>query len=838
MQSRHRTSALAIVLLSLVWPLAGHLTAQPDRELALVLAVGGIAASARAARRSGLAPALALAGLALLLGGASTSFLERLAWRLHEIPASAPEFLSRRWLAMVLPVPALCQGKLAVWAGESTETLQLTHESLGLHVVWYLILTIGVTCVPPLWQRGWRAVVPMLAGSAAGIFGYAILRFAVLSALAVEFGRPDLFWQHGYTVASWLPLALILRWPMPLHRSPLPRGTPGWAGSTAPRASRASEGRSPGSHVGRGVRLGQLGRAARDSAPALASFCLAFAATYNDPGLVKQGRVVIDESHSDWEWTQERFDTTAFGIRAEYNYYCLREYLSHFYEVATLQTLPLGAALDSADVLVIKTPTRPYGDREIDAIVGFVERGGGLLLIGDHTNLFGMSAYLNSIARRFGMRLRFDDTFDLETTAFSTYRRPRVWFHPAVRAVQGFEFLTSCTIDGSLATEPVMIGSGLGSEDVDYGHPNFFGDIAFDLCDRFGVFLQAAARRSGKGRVLLFTDSTCFSNFCMFSPGKPELAVGFVDYLNRCGEKYPRARFCALALAGILIGLWLKMGRWTKARRHAVGLVFGPCAAFVLGIAATSCLNAHIYRLPGERAPLASVVFDTSHCDVSFFDHMGVSRLDTGEHFEELYLCAQRLGLHPRAASLKSLRGHSPTGIVIANPVHGFTESEISQITRYVSSGGVLVLLGRGGDSRSTANQILRPFGLEAYAVPVRSRQVNANDAGGGGAPGHPGDGAGASQGADFYPGLMLLGARVHGLGSPPIPNVFIRDFGKGRVVVCLNSYRYCEAVVGRPLQRTPPSPGVAALYREVFAILSVMEPAFTQGRQAFGVVD
>ena len=42
--------------------------------------------------------------------------------------------------------------------------------------------------------------------------------------------------------------------------------------------------------------------------------------------------------------------------------------------------------LAKCDVLVIKTPTQRYSPAEVDAVVRFVERGGGLLLIGDHTN--------------------------------------------------------------------------------------------------------------------------------------------------------------------------------------------------------------------------------------------------------------------------------------------------------------------------------------------------------------------------------------------------------------------------------------------------------------------
>ena len=49
----------------------------------------------------------------------------------------------------------------------------------------------------------------------------------------------------------------------------------------------------------------------------------------------------------------------------------------------------------------------------------------------------------------------------------------------------------------------------------------------------FGVFLQMIGRAVGRGRVLGFTDSTVFSNFAAFHPGKAELFLASVEWLMR-----------------------------------------------------------------------------------------------------------------------------------------------------------------------------------------------------------------------------------------------------------------------------------------------------------------
>ena len=69
------------------------------------------------------------------------------------------------------------------------------------------------------------------------------------------------------------------------------------------------------------------------------------------------------------------------------------------------------AALGQCDVLIIKTPTSRYAPDEVEAVVRFVDNGGSLLMIGDHTNVFNMNTYLNDIARRFGFTFRNDLLF-------------------------------------------------------------------------------------------------------------------------------------------------------------------------------------------------------------------------------------------------------------------------------------------------------------------------------------------------------------------------------------------------------------------------------------------
>lgn len=120
-----------------------------------------------------------------------------------------------------------------------------------------------------------------------------------------------------------------------------------------------------------------------------------------DHGIKKQGRILIDEGHSDWEWTTKKFDTEWYGRQSTYNYYSLAQYLKKFYSVEQKIENLTDSLLVNYDILMIKTPTEPFSNDEINSIKKFVTYGGGLFLVGDHTNVFGITTNLNPIATEF-----------------------------------------------------------------------------------------------------------------------------------------------------------------------------------------------------------------------------------------------------------------------------------------------------------------------------------------------------------------------------------------------------------------------------------------------------
>ncbi len=175
---------------------------------------------------------------------------------------------------------------------------------------------------------------------------------------------------------------------------------------------------------------------------------LTFLLCWEPVGQPKAGRVMIVERHSTWEPTATPYGTTVYGEAGSYNYAAAYGYCGQYFQMSRLlETDPItDATLARCDMLVIKTPTSRYAEDEIAAVVRFVERGGSLLMIGDHTNVFNMNTCLNDVARRFGFTFRNDLLFRVGTPYAQAYRPPVV-AHPIVQHVPPMNFAVSCSID-------------------------------------------------------------------------------------------------------------------------------------------------------------------------------------------------------------------------------------------------------------------------------------------------------------------------------------------------------------------------------------------------------
>ncbi len=465
-----------------------------------------------------------------------------------------------------------------------------------------------------------------------------------------------------------------------------------------------------------------------------------------DPvGERKGGRVLIEEYHPDkekvWERTDKPYDTSWYGNMSGYNYYCIFDYCGRYYDVSRLTEPVDDAALQTCDVLILKVPTRPYAPEEIDAIVRFVERGGGLMMIGEHTDVFGTGTYLNAVARRFGFSYRFDCLFGIDSVFKEHYDRPLVP-HPIIQDMPALDFAISCSIDpGSSSGRAVIRNTGLKSKMADYHVDNFYPQPDDTAEMEYGAFIQLWTTRFGKGRVAAFTDSTIFSNFCTFEPGKSELMVGMLEWLNhQGGPNNPRPWLMSAGAIFLLLALWLMRG----GNSAWVLLVAACLLGWTIAVRETQAIHRRSMPPPPLQRPLVQMVIDRTLCDGPLSDAGFIDGKENGFGIFERWIL--RLGFFTSRRDITDPKYFQGDALVFLDPHLPLPAGFRDRLVNYVRSGGkVLVVVSpweasdpfaaagdlapaapaavSKRDSQSTANALLEPFGLALdYSTPLSGK--------------------------------------------------------------------------------------------------------------------
>jgi len=663
----------------------------------------------------------------------------------------------------------------------------LTSERLGLFQLKTISVgfLVAVAAAPELRRSAVRLILWGIFIAAV----YAIVRYAVVVTAYLylmhrmgyydNLNRVDVFWSPWWTAATYLPIAWCLAFISPkaerldwlehLLSIPPPGARYAWA---APLTAL----------------VGAVAIVAYLAVP--------------EPAVRKAGRVLVDEYHSEWEKTTRPYDTKWYGQGSGYNYYCIYDFLAHYYKMDRLEAPITSATLADCDVLVVKTPTSRYEEKEIAAIMDFVRRGGGLFLIGEHTNVFGTGERINALAERFGFEFRYDCLFDTVRKFEQLYYPPHLLPHPIVQSLPLFFFQVSCSIRPfCLLGERVIVGTRLKALPVDYHAQNFYPQV-IDRSDMdFGPFVEMWGRDWGKGRVLGFGDSTCFSNFCAFQPGKPEMLLASIEWLNRRDRwGHWKQLWLVLGLAAVLAAALLAAASRCGVRTASLAIlvVAGAVPLLAFGV---RWVNATTYGLPLPRRPLVRVLFEREHCDYELPIKGFVQ--DPARSYDVFYQWTMRVGVFPFVGWTLEESVQKGDAVVLVRPRRDFSEREIEMLQEFVRRGGALIVLDTPTIAGDSARVLLRAFGISLDRRRTYSGLVQAGD------------------GSDFtvQAAYVISGGEPLARGAGGEVLAVSKEFGRGRVVVASFAERFCDQNMGGGWS-IKPTAKLLKVYRMEYALV------------------
>ena len=449
----------------------------------------------------------------------------------------------------------------------------------------------------------------------------------------------------------------------------------------------------------------------------LGSFLFISGLLLDIPGARKKERVMVDEFHSTWERTDRPFDTEWYGQDSGYNYACIYDYCSRFYNMSRLMTAIDEKTLNNCDVLIVKVPTSRYTSQEISIIQDFVKNGGGLMLIGEHTNVFNSGTYINDIADKFGFRFRYDCLFDIDKTFEQLYNRPLVP-HPIIQYMPSLNFAVSCSIEPETGIGRAAIRStGLKNLTADYHVSNYYPQVENLAQMRYGAFTQLWTNHYGKGRVAAFTDSTIFSNFATFEPGKTELMLGMIEWLN-----YENTKFNITALLLVSGSIIFIIAVALSRKLNSVWLMLITSTLLGWSAASVSAKTIHKYSIPAPKAkrPMINVTIDRTICDSPLPISGFISGQKNGFGIFERWIL--RLGYFTsRKEGREAISGDL---VVFMYPNLSVPDKFREILVDYVTNGGKILILDSPENTGSTANSLLYPFGINIMQTISQSGQL------------------------------------------------------------------------------------------------------------------
>ena len=333
-------------------------------------------------------------------------------------------------------------------------------------------------------------------------------------------------------------------------------------------------------------------------------------------GTPKSGKLVISTYHSQWSTCKRPYDREWYGADSGYNYGVMKRLFEVFYEVAEAAGPLTKNDLEGASTLVIYDPDRQFTKDEIALVREFVRKGGGLFVIGDHTNVFGSASHTNELCEPFGFQYRDDVLFDLDED-FHQMMDPPAQASSLWHGLSFFKLRGPTSIrPTSIWTRPVyQVGHSKGVRAI-YSVNNFYPPPHDDPKMRMGTFCVSSCSRYGQGRVVAWADSTVFSNFEIFYPGKYEYLLNTMQWLNHQDGVLPAVgrNMVPVILSGCLalFLLWRREPRvWLITALALVGALGG--VRFASGVAERARATFPKPLRPSEWVVFGATAKDKAH---------------------------------------------------------------------------------------------------------------------------------------------------------------------------------------------------------------------------------
>jgi hypothetical protein len=401
----------------------------------------------------------------------------------------------------------------------------------------------------------------------------------------------------------------------------------------------------------------------------------------------------------------ERYGESAggmFGMFPEY---------ARLFGATTVVVKNIPATLDPSQTLVLTNLDEDFGPEVRGRVWKFIEDGGRLWLLGDHTFIKNGRNHLNEMIEPTHI------AFNNDSAQFF----PQGWFH-SYRYPQGTPFsdlsddaenrpgvLVGASLQISAPAEPLVMGrfayADLGLTEPQ-GDRGYLGDFKYQPRERLGDVVLIAGERLGKGRVLVFGDTSSFFNNNMTRSF--ELMRCCIAWLGDSnGWSFPASMPGRIFAGGLAAAFVLLAFFWRKQPIGAAALAAAGAVSFITH--GNGGLPAYDPAITREHL----AIIDFSH-QPNVSKH---SAMDNGLHGVAINL--MRHGMLPITANIwdASLLDEAKYLFLIA-PQQPLGGTERADLMEFMQGGGTVVLTC-GYLEEGACHELLERLGCKIGDTPL-----------------------------------------------------------------------------------------------------------------------
>ncbi len=413
--------------------------------------------------------------------------------------------------------------------------------------------------------------------------------------------------------------------------------------------------------------------------------------------------------HGSLDWNTPRFGT--YGQRSGGMFGLMPKYLKAVgFNTKTINIIsPL--TLADADVLVMVNLNKSLKRTELFTLWDFVKSGGGLLLLGDHTNLGGLMVNFNQILRDVPIKFAFDSVMPARYTwDYLMDVRPH-------SITNGFkkELARAWWVGASLKctppAEPLVIGKYCYS---DQGYKNnakqaYLGNRRFDYYERVNDVVLAAIAPYGKGEIMACGDTSAFHNTTFMTTHS--FVVNVFNHLSNRQNPPDHIPGSVIKIVLVLSIAGLMLLSFAPVPNTVLPLML------IVFLYSTVSFSSYVER----QKQISEIPFE--HLSTAYIDYSHYERFDLMS-WEDDSIGGLRNNLLRNGFTPFLLKEFDPEKLmkaevlVVIAPTQPFTENEVIILKNFVKKGGKIIL-SVGWEEREASLPILKGFGLGIDKIPL-----------------------------------------------------------------------------------------------------------------------